>query len=60
MSQPKTMWFEVHENETIEGCLNRMAEEGYEVVGRREEPIFKEVNGKVIPVQQKIQFKGRK
>jgi hypothetical protein len=60
MSQPKTMWFEVQENETIEDCLKRMAAEGYEVAGRREEPIFKEVNGKIIPVHQRIQFKGKK
>ena len=60
MSQPKTMWFEVQENESIEECLKRMAEEGYEVMGRREEPIFKEVDGKFIPVQQRIQFKGKK
>lgn len=36
--------FEVHENETIDDCLNRIKEEGYFPVRRIEKPIFQEVN----------------
>lgn len=58
MSRKKTMWFEVKEDETVEACLNRMAAEGYTVAGRREEPLFQEVNGEVVPIRQIIKFKG--
>lgn len=54
----KTVWFEVGEDECIEDCLKRMANEGYSVAGRREEPLFKEQNGKKVPVRQLIKFKG--
>ena len=58
MSKKKTVWFEVAEEETIEDCLKRMAAEGYTVAGRKEEPLFTEVNGEYIPVRQLIKFKG--
>ena len=58
MSQKKTVWFEVEEKETIENCLKRMANEGYTVAGRKEEPLFTEVNGEYVPVRQLIKFKG--
>ena len=35
MSQKKTVWFEVEEEETIEDCLKRMAAEGYTVAGQK-------------------------
>ena len=54
----KTVWFEVGEQETIEDCLNRMAKEGYLPAGRKEEPLFEEVNGVPTPVRQIIKFKG--
>ena len=54
----KQVWYEVQENETIEQCLERMREDGYTPVGRKEEPIFEEVNGEPIYLRQKIQFKG--
>ena len=54
----KQVWYEVEENETIEQCLERMKKEGYMPVGRREEPIFEEVNGEPLYLRQKIQFKG--
>jgi hypothetical protein len=60
MNKKKTIWFEVDENETVESCLLRMAKEGYEVVGRKEEPLFAEVNGEIVPIRQLIQFKGKK
>ena len=58
MMKKKTVWFEVEENETIEECLERMASEGYIVAGRKEEPIFTEVDGEYLPVRQRIQFNG--
>ena len=58
MIRKKTMWFEVAENETIEECLNRMKREGYNVVGKKEEPIFSDVDGKIVPIRQLVKFKG--
>ena len=54
----KQVWYEVQENETIEQCLERMKKDGYMPVGRKEEPIFEEVNGQPTYLRQKIQFKG--
>lgn len=54
----KSSWFEVAEDETIEDCLNRMKNEGYMAVGRKEEPLFSEVNGEYVPIRQLIKFKG--
>lgn len=56
----KTLWFEVEEHETMEDCLGRMKQEGYMAVGRKEEPLFEEINGEPIPVRQIIKFKGNK
>lgn len=58
MSKKKTVWFEVQDGESIEECLNRLVAEGYHVAGRKEEPLFEEVNGEYIPVRQIIKFKG--
>jgi hypothetical protein len=58
MKQKKTMWFEVAENETIDECLKRIEREGYQVVGKKEEPIFSEIDGKIVPARQLIKFKG--
>lgn len=54
----KQIWFEVQENETIEQCLDRMKENGYMAMGRREEPIFHMVDGNPVVLRQKIEFKG--
>ena len=54
----KTVWFEVEETESIDECLERMKTEGYMPMGRREEPVFQEVDGEIIPIRQIIQFKG--
>ena len=59
MSRKKTIWFEVTDDENIEGCLTRMAAAGYSVVGRKEEPLFAEINGEITPVRQLIKFKGQ-
>ncbi|MBT2584135.1 NETI motif-containing protein [Planococcus sp. ISL-109] len=56
----KTLWFEVQEHETLEDCLDRMKQEGYMAVGRKEEPLFEEINGEPVPVRQIIKFKGNK
>ena len=56
----KTIWFEVGENETMGACLERMKQEGYAAVGRKEEPLFEEVDGKPVPVRQIVKFKGTK
>lgn len=56
----KTLWFEVAENETMAACLERMKEAGYAAVGRKEEPLFEEVDGKPVPIRQIVKFKGNK
>lgn len=60
MSQKKTIWFEVAEGETIEECLKRMTVAGYTPAGRREEPLFEQVDGEMIPIRQLIKFKGQR
>ena len=60
MSQKKTGWFEVAEGESIEECLKRMAEEGYIPAGRKEEPLFADIDGEMVPLRQLIKFKGLK
>lgn len=54
----KQLWFEVEENETIEQCLERMKQQGYMPMGRKEEPIFHLENGEPTYLRQKIKFKG--
>ncbi|MBX0316752.1 NETI motif-containing protein [Planococcus glaciei] len=56
----KTVWFEVAENETMDACLQRMNQDGYMAVGRKEEPLFEEVDGKPVPIRQIVKFKGTK
>lgn len=58
MSQRKTVWFQVEENETISDCIDRMKAEGYMPAGRREEPLFEEQDGQYVPIRQIIQLKG--
>lgn len=62
MKPSKKKKFEVQENESIHGCLERMNKEGYMPVRRVEEPIFQEVKreGKVEiePCGRKIVFEG--
>lgn len=58
MSKNKTIWYEVKTDETIEECLKRMADDGYTVAARKEEPLFEEVNGEFLPIKQVIKFKG--
>lgn len=58
MKRNKTVWFEVSEGESISNCLNRIISQGYSVTGKKEVPVFAEVDGQVIPVQQVIKFSG--
>ncbi|GGA47279.1 NETI motif-containing protein [Psychrobacillus lasiicapitis] len=56
----ETVWFEVEENESIAACIERMEQQGFRIAGRKEEPIFAEVDGQPIPVKQLIMLKGIK
>ena len=56
----ETVWFEVEDNESIGDCLARMDQLGYQVAGRKEEPLFAEVDGQPVPVRQIIKLKGVK
>ncbi|WP_391204221.1 NETI motif-containing protein [Psychrobacillus sp. L4] len=56
----ETVWFEVEENETITDCMERMGKQGFQVVGRKEEPLFAEVDGQPVPIRQIIMLKGIK
>ncbi len=55
-----TIWFEVEENESITECLDRMKAQGYTAIGRKEEPLFEEINGQPVPIRQIVKFKGSK
>lgn len=55
-----TIWFEVEEHESISECLERMKAQGYAAVGRKEEPLFEEINGQPVPIRQIVKFKGSK
>ncbi len=56
----KTIWFEVEKDETIEQCLERMRSAGYMAAGRKEEPLFEEIDGHPVPIRQIVKFKGIK
>jgi len=62
MSRNK-MQFEVKENETIEDCLHRMKQQGYQPVRRIEKPIFQEIRSgnetKYEPIGRQIIFEGK-
>ena len=47
----------MEDEETIEDCLKRMAAEGYTVAGRKEEPLFAEVNGEYVPYGKSLSSK---
>lgn len=56
----ETLWFEVEEHETIANCIDRMAQLGFQIAGRKEEPLFAEVDGEPVPIRQIILLKGVK
>ncbi|GAB2547589.1 NETI motif-containing protein [Gracilibacillus alcaliphilus] len=45
--------------ESIEACLARMQQEGYQPVRRTERPIFIEENGEMIPHGREIIFEAK-
>ncbi|MFD2655894.1 NETI motif-containing protein [Gracilibacillus thailandensis] len=47
------------ENETIDDCLDRINQEGYQPTRRVEEPIFIEENGQPVPNGRKIVFDAK-
>lgn len=59
----KKVRFELKENETVDECLERMKNEGYEPIGKIEKPIFEEIrqDGQVSykPIKQQIIFEGK-
>lgn len=62
-SKKKKKRFDVGENESVDECLSRMADEGYMPVRRMEEPVLKEVKGgsknDVEVAYQRIVFEGK-
>lgn len=52
--------FKVEDGESLERCLARMREEGYQPVRRMERPVFIERNGERIVDHQEIVFEGKK
>lgn len=56
----ETKWFEVEENESITDCIERMTKDGFQITGRKEEPLFEEINGQPVPIRQLIMLKGIK
>lgn len=59
---PQKKKFEVHDNETIVDCLERMKREGYTPVRRIEKPVFEQKQKKGEPeyLKQQIIFEGVK
>lgn len=59
----KKMLFEVHENETIDHCLERIKKAGYTPIRRMEKPIFKEIKiGQSVeyePIGRQIIFEAK-
>ncbi|WP_204667930.1 NETI motif-containing protein [Gracilibacillus alcaliphilus] len=51
--------FQVKNQESIEACLARMQQEGYQPVRRTERPIFIEENGEMIPHGREIIFEAK-
>ena len=56
----ETKWFEVGDNESITECIERMTKDGFQITGRREEPLFEEIDGQPVPIKQIIMLKGIK
>ena len=57
---PKKKKFKVEDGESLEACLARMREEGYQPVRRVERPVFIEKDGRRIVDHQEIVFEGKK
>lgn len=63
MNKKRKKEFEVHHDETINDCLERIKQAGYYPVSRKEEPIFEEQikNGNIYyePIKRKIVFEAK-
>ncbi|WP_073202580.1 NETI motif-containing protein [Gracilibacillus kekensis] len=57
--KPNKKKFTVEENESIDACLERIKQEGYQPVRRVEEPIFIEENGEKVPYGSEIIFDAK-
>ncbi|UOQ84398.1 NETI motif-containing protein [Gracilibacillus salinarum] len=53
------MKFSVEEGETIEACLERIRQAGYEPTRRVEQPVFTEENGQPVPTGRTIEFDAK-
>lgn len=52
----KKQWVAIDENETVASAYDRLQQQGYQIVGRREVPIFEEKDGQPVPIRQQIEF----
>ena len=52
----KKQWVPVKEEETVSDAYQRLQDEGYVIVGRREVPIFTDQNGQPVHLKQQIEF----
>lgn len=52
----KKQWMAVEEGETIGEAYERLQNSAFQIVGRREVPVFEEVNGQPVPLRQQIEF----
>ena len=52
----KKQWVAIGENETVASAYDRLQQQGYQIVGRREVPVFEEREGLPVPVRQQIEF----
>lgn len=52
----KKQWMAVGAEETIGEAYDRLQHEGFQIIGRREVPVFEEIDGQPVPVRQQIEF----
>ncbi len=52
----RSEWITIKEDETVAEAYERLLAEGWQVIGRREEPVFIEENGEQKWLRQNIQF----
>ena len=52
----KKQWMAVEAGETTGEAYERLQNSGFQIVGRREVPIFEEVNGEPVPLRQQVEF----
>lgn len=52
----KKQWMAVEANETSGEAYERLQNEGFQIVGRREVPVFEEVDGEPVPLRQQMEF----